>query len=117
MVRHASRYLTAELAAEELAPISSLASRDVNRPISPLEFAPRVRRDRRFVYAAVGDRVATPEQAVGLWRHWDEPDILWIQSSHLPAPMLRETRRFVRDALDGSLGSPSQAPAPVARIG
>ena len=115
MVRHASRYLTAELAAEELAPIGSLASRDVNRPISPLEFAPRLRRDRRFVYAAVGDRVATPEQAVGLWRHWDEPDILWIQSSHLPAPMLRETRRFVRDALDAS-GIVGQGPvsAPVA---
>ena len=102
MVRHASRYLTAELAAEELAPISSLASRAVNRPISPLEFAPRLRRDRRFVYAAVGDRVATPEQAVALWRHWDEPEILWLQSSHLPAPMLREARHFVRDALDAS---------------
>ena len=100
MVRHASRYLTAELAAEELAPIGSLASRR-RQPadLAARVAAPRLRRDRRFVYAAVGDRVATPEQAVGLWRHWDEPDILWIQSSHLPAPMLRETRRFVRDAL------------------
>lgn len=109
MVRHASRYLTAELAAEELAPISSIASRDVNRLISPLEFAPRVARDRRYVYAAVGDRVATPEQAVNLWRHWNEPEILWLQSSHLPAPMLGETRRFIRDAL-GASGVVGQGP-------
>lgn len=99
MIRHASRYLTPEAAADELAPLGSVAARQVNRLISPLEFAPRVSRDRRYVYAAVGDRVATPEQAVGLWRHWNEPEILWLQSAHLPAPMLGETRRFIRDAL------------------
>jgi hypothetical protein len=102
MVRHASRYLPAELAAEELAPIGSEASRAVNRLISPLAFRRRLPRDRCYLYAAVGDRVATPEQAVNLWRHWDEPEILWLQSAHLPAPMLRETRRFVHDALHAS---------------
>lgn len=115
MVRHASRYLTAEIAAEELAPISSVSSRAVNRLISPLAFAPRLARDRRYVYAAVGDRVATPEQAVGLWRHWNEPEILWLQSSHLPAPMLGETRRFIRDALDAS-GVVGQGPVSAAVV-
>jgi hypothetical protein len=115
MVRHASRYLTAEIAAEGLAPISSVASRDVNRLISPLAFTPRVTRERRFVYAAIGDRVATPEQAVDLWRHWNEPEILWLQSSHLPAPMLSETRRFVRDALDGC-GLVGQGPVSAAAV-
>ena len=70
----------------------------LNRLVSPLAHAPLVPHDGRFMYAAVGDRMATTSQAVALWRHWDAPETLWVQGSHIGAPMVRGTRRFVFDA-------------------
>jgi hypothetical protein len=70
----------------------------LNRLVSPVAYAPLVPHEGRFMYAAVGDRMATPGQAVALWRHWDAPETLWVQGSHIGAPMARGTRRFVFDA-------------------
>jgi hypothetical protein len=78
--------------------VRSDASVSLNRLVSPLAHAPLVPHDRRFMYAAVGDRMATTSQAVALWRHWDAPETLWVQGSHIGAPMARRTRRFVFDA-------------------
>jgi hypothetical protein len=70
----------------------------LNDLVSPLSYAPLLAPERRFVYAGVGDRMATPEQAVALWRHWDEPTTLWIQGSHIGAALSRRARQFVYDA-------------------
>jgi hypothetical protein len=78
--------------------VRSDASVRLNRLVSPLAHAPLVPHDGRFLYAAVGDRMATTSQAVKLWRHWDAPETLWVQGSHIGAPMARRTRRFVFDA-------------------
>ena len=75
------------------------ATVSLNRLVSPVGFAPLVPHEGRFMYAAVGDRMATPTQAVALWRHWDAPTTLWVQGSHLGAPIAPRTRRFVFDAL------------------
>jgi hypothetical protein len=38
---------------------------------SPLNYAPLVPKDRRLIITGLGDRVAPPEQAELLWKHWD----------------------------------------------
>jgi hypothetical protein len=50
-----------------------------------------------FIYAAIGDRLVTPQQAVALWEHWDRPDIRWLQGGHI-INNLGASRRFVMDA-------------------
>lgn len=77
------------------------APRAISRIVSPLTFAPRVPRDRRFIYAAVGDRLVTADQAARLWLHWERPSILWLQGGHLLNNM-RASRRFVVTSLAGA---------------
>jgi hypothetical protein len=72
-------------------------ARALSRLVSPLAFPPLVDRDRLFVYAAIGDRLVTPQQAVALWEHWDRPQILWLQGGHI-VNNLGASRRFVVDA-------------------
>lgn len=96
VVSHATRYRgVADTAAE----VEAGASQQLNQLVSPLAFAPRPSRDRLHIYAAVGDRISTAEQAGALWHHWAEPEICWIQGSHLPSSLFGPARRFVRDAL------------------
>lgn len=71
----------------------------VHRVVSPLAFRPRTDRGRRFVYAGLADRMATPQQAYRLWKHWDEPSVCWYRGSHVGAMWNRQVRRFVDDAL------------------
>ena len=40
----------------------------------------------------------TPQQALALWRHWDEPTILWLQGGHILNNM-SASRRFVVEAM------------------
>ena len=42
--------------------------------------------DRRFIVAGQGDRIAPPAGAAALWRHWEEPSILWRPRGHLTTP-------------------------------
>ncbi len=70
----------------------------LSRIVSPLSFAPRVDHDRRFLYAAVGDRLVTAGQAVSLWEHWERPTILWLQGAHILNNGLA-SRRFVASSL------------------
>ena len=49
----------------------------VHRVVSPVARPCLVPRDRRFVIAGQADRVASPSGAAELWRHWEEPSILW----------------------------------------
>ncbi len=51
--------------------------------VSPLARPCVVPHERRFVIAGQGDRLATAQGAVTLWRHWDEPSIDWFPCGHL----------------------------------
>jgi hypothetical protein len=72
--------------------------RTLSRLVSPLAFPAAVDRDRLAMFAAVGDRLITPEQALALWEHWRRPPILWLQGAHI-LNNLGASRRFVVDAL------------------
>ena len=67
--------------------------------VSPLAFDPLLPVERRFIYAGVADRVARPDQARALWRHWGRPAIHWDQSGHVAGAFRRQVRGFVADAL------------------
>jgi hypothetical protein len=73
-------------------------ARVLSRLVSPLAFPALVPRDKLHVYAAIGDRLVTPQQAVALWEHWDRPQILWLQGGHI-VNNLGASRRFVVDAM------------------
>ena len=72
-------------------------ARTLSRIVSPLAFPPLLDRKQLFIYAAIGDRLVTPQQAVALWEHWDRPDIQWLQGGHI-INNLSASRRFVVDA-------------------
>ena len=73
-------------------------ARVLSRLVSPLAFAPLIPRERLHIYAAIGDRLVTPQQAVALWEHWDRPQILWLQGGHI-VNNLGASRRFVVNAM------------------
>jgi hypothetical protein len=77
------------------------ASRQLSRIVSPLAFPPLPARDDLYIYAAVGDRLVTPQQALALWHHWDRPEILWLQGGHIVNNQ-GASRRFVVDAFAAS---------------
>lgn len=74
----------------------------IHEPVSPLSFEPKLARSRRFVYAGVADRMATPGQAHRLWKHWEKPSVLWYRGSHIGFAWSREVRKFIDDALRAS---------------
>ena len=49
----------------------------------PLNYRPLVPRDRRMVITGLGDRMAPPDHAVKLWRHWDRCALHWFPGSHV----------------------------------
>lgn len=56
---------------------------DLLRVITPTSLRPRVQKENRFLFGATGDRLVTPDQVRDLWRHWDEPEIVWYDGSHI----------------------------------
>ena len=79
-------------------------------PVAPLTFQPRVDADRRYIYAGVADRVARPDQARALWRHWGKPEIEWLPSGHVMASMKSELKPFLRRIVATHLFAPGEAP-------
>ena len=75
-----------------------------NRVVSPLRVEPLIARERRFIYAGLADRWVRPGNVKTLWEHWDEPEILWYEGSHLSFPIEPSVRRFVRAALADTVG-------------
>ncbi len=53
------------------------------RVVSPLILPSRVPRERSYLYAAVADRLASPEHAQALWNHWGRPRVAWYEGSHI----------------------------------
>ncbi len=82
----------------------------VHRVVSPLAYAPRVPKGRRFVFAGVGDRMAMPEQAELLWQHWDEPEIAWYPGNHVGYLLSRKVTAFLDRSLTAS-GFRAEPPA------
>jgi len=73
--------------------------RAITHVVSPLAFTPKVPREARFIYAGVADRIARPDQARALWRHWDRPDIHWFQGGHILGLRDKGTAKFIEKAL------------------
>jgi dienelactone hydrolase len=72
---------------------------EVLRVVSPLELRPKVPRERRYLFGAISDRLVPPDQVRDLWRHWEEPEIVWYQGGHVSFRLHPEVRRFVHRAL------------------
>jgi dienelactone hydrolase len=103
--RRATRY-------DLVGPVAS----DVHRVISPLVNQPRVAFERRYVYAGLGDRMATPAQAYRLWDHWGRPRISWYAGNHVGYLWSAKVNRFVAESLtDAGLVSDQFAAKAVAR--
>lgn len=56
---------------------------EILRVISPLALAPRVPLEGRMIFAANADRLVPPDQVLDLWRHWEEPEIVWYEGTHV----------------------------------
>jgi dienelactone hydrolase len=76
--------------------------RELKRVISPLDLEPRVPPDRRWLFAAVADRIVPPDHVRDLWRHWGRPPIAWYQGAHLTFRAHPEVAAFVERALRDS---------------
>lgn len=83
---------------------------EVTHPVSPLTFEPKVGVDQRYIYAGVADRVARPDQARALWRHWGKPEIAWLSAGHVMASMKPELKPFLRKIAAEHLFGPGEAP-------
>ena len=67
---------------------------EVLRVVSPLVLKPKVPLEGRMIFGATADRLVTPDQVRDLWRHWDEPEIVWYNGGHV-------TFRSERDVWSG----------------
>lgn len=68
------------------------------RVISPLALPAVVPHERRYLYAALGDRLASPEDARALWHHWGRPRVLWYGGSHVSFMWERQIRTLLEEA-------------------
>jgi hypothetical protein len=70
------------------------------RVVSPFAFEPRVPRERRYLYAGLVDRLASPAHALDLWEHWGRPRVAWYHGSHVSYLWEPEVKRLLLDALE-----------------
>jgi hypothetical protein len=92
--------------------------RAITHVVSPLAFTPKIPRAGRFIYAGVADRVARPDQARALWRHWNRPAIHWFQGGHVLGLRDRGVPPFIEESLRASEMLPverTRRPAPKKR--
>ena len=47
------------------------------------ELSPLPAKERRLIIAGLGDRLAPPEQAEILWKHWDRCAFHWFPGNHV----------------------------------
>jgi hypothetical protein len=97
-------------------PLSALMGSEpviaLDRLISPLALPPLIPRERRFIFAGLGDAITTPHHAVDLWEHWERPTLDWYPGGHVGHVWSRRVHAFVDDVL-GHLRpaeGPSSAP-------
>lgn len=87
-------------------------AQDVHRVVSPLAMAPAAPREARAIFAGLGDRLATADQARRLWDHWEQPELCWFPGSHVGYLWSDKAWRFV-DACVRSRGLAVDPAAPV----
>lgn len=75
---------------------------EIYRVISPLVLEPKVPHERRAIYAGVADRLVPPDQVLDLWRHWEEPEIVWYQGSHISFMFEPGVKPLIRRNLEGA---------------
>jgi hypothetical protein len=54
----------------------------------------------RAIFAGLGDRLATTDQARMLWEHWDQPETSWFAGNHVGYLWSDTVWRFVDSVLD-----------------
>jgi dienelactone hydrolase len=96
MFRHAPPLHLRDAAEEG---IDQARTHEIMRVASPLVLEPKVPKERRSIFAAVGDRLVPADQPRDLWRHWGEPRIEWYQGAHVTFRAHASVRRFVADGL------------------
>ena len=74
----------------------------VHSVVSPLTRPCQVPKDRRFIVAGQGDRIAVPAGATQLWRHWDEPAIKWRPRGHITTAWSADYDDHLVEVLRGS---------------
>jgi hypothetical protein len=79
--------------------IDQTRAREIMSVVSPLVLEPKVKRERRSIFAAVADRFVPADQPRDLWRHWGEPRIEWYQGAHVTFPAHAGVRRLVVEGL------------------
>lgn len=72
--------------------------------VSPLSLPCKVAPERRYIFAGLLDRWVRPGNVKTLWEHWDQPDMLWYQGSHLSYPFERDVARYVDHAAAQTFG-------------
>ena len=88
-----------QLRSAEAGGIREKAMREVLSVVSPLHLETLVPHERRSIFAAVADRLVTPDQVRDLWLHWDRPRIEWYQGGHLTFRAHPAVRRMVTGEL------------------
>ncbi len=53
------------------------------RVVAPLVLRPKVPLAGRMIFGATADRLVSPDHVRDLWRHWDEPEIVWYDGAHV----------------------------------
>ena len=80
--------------------ISRAAAEAASAFHGPLNYRPKVPKDRRLIITGLGDRLAPPEQAEALWEHWDRCALHWFPGNHIlhvsQPEYLRRITRFLR---------------------
>jgi len=56
---------------------------EILRVVAPLVLEPKVPLEGRMIFGATADRLVAPDHVRDLWRHWDEPAIVWYQGAHV----------------------------------
>lgn len=74
----------------------------VHRVVSPLAVSCRVPKSGRYVFAGLGDRMATFGHARRLWMHWGQPRMATYDGGHVGFFWSGAVRQFVTDALGQS---------------
>jgi len=69
--------------------------------ISPLKIPAALPHEKRFLYAGLADRLATPDHALSLYHHWNRPRTVWYQGSHVSFMWEKDVKSLITEALTG----------------
>lgn len=73
--------------------------RERHAGVSPLSFAPKLAKERLYIFAGLLDRIAIPREPYDLWEHWGQPTIEWYQGNHISFPAESSVRSMIDDAI------------------